>query len=146
MSVYGYWDCQGQIQNSNVRVNSWYIAKVGLCNTFEQTKLHYDEDTKCIHVNLCMHTYNSSIDLKKLPFLNQIVNGITWSKERSLASCDNIPATNASPAPVVSTASTFKPFTLPLNSWKHIRSYLATNLEEKVICKLGRFHKALALC
>lgn len=36
-------------------------------------------------------------------------------------SCDSIPATKASPAPVASTASTFKPCTLPLKSWKNYR-------------------------
>lgn len=40
----------------------------------------------------------------------------TWSKEPSAASCVNIPATKASPAPVVSTGSTFNPLTFPLNS------------------------------
>lgn len=41
---------------------------------------------------------------------------LTWSSETLGASCDNIPATKASPAPVVSTASTFRPLTRPLKS------------------------------
>lgn len=47
--------------------------------------------------------------------------GSTWSKEKSVDSCDSIPATKASPAPVASTASTSKPCTLPLKSWKNYR-------------------------
>lgn len=43
----------------------------------------------------------------------------TSSHVSSSASCANTPATKASPAPVVSTVSTFKPVTLPVNFWKN---------------------------
>lgn len=54
----------------------------------------------------------------------------TWNNESSAASCDNIPATKASPAPVVSTGSTFKPLTLPLNSCKINKTLVKTQLLE----------------
>lgn len=63
----------------------------------------------------------------------------TWSNDRSAASCVNIPATKASPAPVVSTASTFKPLALPLNSCENIN--MPDNFRIKILIQYNQLFK-----
>lgn len=114
------------IQMSQIMQKSLYHL-ISKCKTNVEES---NETLKYLYLNVMYHLYTNrktcghSHDKDNIVVVVIITEIGTWSSEISLANWDNIPATKASPAPVVSTCSTFNPLTLPLKSYIITRYFI----------------------